>query len=195
MGRLGRSAATLVDPPPEQLLAVPASAEVRAIFLRIAEAKLHAIQRDAHVSWTSRFGPTPPSYRMVPVREFLVRVHAAAMLVSGTLEAGLARLYAHAAKQLLAEPGADLFVAKRDREPLRLLRRLEISRPLIASYGEWRVREATPRSVEIDIEGEHLWIDLLWRPIVASVFPAFGLVADVGCALGARGQGRMWARW
>lgn len=112
-----------------------------------------------------------PSYAMMPVREYLERVHAAGALVGPTPEEGIARLHARAASFLLDQPVFRMFVTPRDREPLHLLERLERSRAMVASYGRWRVH-GVRGDVTITIADEWVWIGPMWCSLIRSVFPA-----------------------
>jgi hypothetical protein len=175
-----------------RLAAIPASAEVRAVFLQIVSAALHDEPRAA---WLARFGKPPPSYTMMPVRSYVERVAEAALLCSPSLTTGLAHLHGRAMGMLFAQPGADLFLTARDRHPGRLLERLEASRTLIASYGDWRVTLDGPRTASIVVRDEYVWLDLLWTPLLASIFPACGLEGEIECELDGPFSGRLRARW
>lgn len=175
-----------------RLAAIPATAEVRAVFLQITASALHDEPRAA---WFARFGKPPPSYTMMPVRDYVERVAEAALLCSPSLTTGLAQLHGRAVSMLLSQPGVDLFLASRDRHPARLLERLEASRTLIASYGDWRVSIDGPRAVSIVVRDEYVWLDLLWTPLLASIFPACGMQGEIECELDGPFSGRLRARW
>jgi hypothetical protein len=175
-----------------RLAAIPASAEVRAVFLQIIPS---ALDEDARNAWLARFGEPPRAYSMMPVRDYVERVAEAALLCSHSLTVGLAQLHGRAIPQLLAQPFVDLFLSERDRHPSRLFERLEASRSLIASYGEWRVTRDGPRSASIVVRDEYVWLDLLWTPLLSSIFPACGLQGEIECDLDGPFSGWLRARW
>lgn len=179
-----------------RVAATPAHAEVRAVFLQVVEDALRDEPR-AHAAWTSRYARTPRGYAMVPVRDYLARVDAAAALVAPTTSAdvAIARLHARAVTFMLDHPGARLFLGPRDREPRVLLERLERSRTLLASYGDWRVQARRGEAV-IQVREEWIWLDAVWLPVVRSVFPACG-VRDYEVTFTPHGafSGELRARW
>ncbi|MGZ6083373.1 MAG: hypothetical protein ACXWUE_07895 [Polyangiales bacterium] len=175
-----------------RIAAIPATAEVRAVFLRVISS---ALPEEAFVSWVSRFGQPPRAYTMIPVRDYIERVAAAALLSSGSLGAGLAQIHARAVGFLLAQPGMELFLSARDRHPVRLFERLESSRSLIASYGDWRVTLDGRQGATIVVRDEYIWLDLLWTPLLSSIFPACGVQGEIECDLDGPFSGRLRARW
>lgn len=151
-----------------RIAATPVDAEIRAVFLHVID---DALRRE------SRALPMPVrprGYTSVPVRQYLADLHEAGSLVGPTPEAGIARLHASTASFLLDHPGARLFVGPRDRDPLVLLGRLERSRSMLATYGDWRVG-GRRGDVVITIRDEWVWIDAMWCSVIRSVFGACGV--------------------
>jgi hypothetical protein len=148
----------------------PADAEIRAIFLHAADVAF-AHEAPSRASVMHR---RPRGYAMVPVRTFLEELHALGTALGPTPEAGIARLHANTAGFLINHPGARLFVSARDRDPVVLLGRLERSRSMMASYGDWRVT-GTRGDLLITVRNEWVWLESMWCSVIASAFPACGL--------------------
>jgi hypothetical protein len=176
----------------ERIAAAPAGAEIRGILFRMID---DAVARDPRAaSWAARAG-RHRGYAMYPLAEHLARVALAASTIGPTFELGLARLHAGAVTFLLAQPAARIFFDARDREPFALLRRLEVSRALLATYGRFVV-EGRRGDATVTIEGEPLWIEHAWVPMIRSVFPALGRPpGEVDCELDGRFAGRVRVRW
>lgn len=151
----------------QRIAATPADAEIRAIFLHVAD---EAFAREAPTR-AALIGKRPRGYAMLPVRSFLEEIERLGAALGPTPEAGIARLYANTASFFLDHPGARLFVTARDRDPMVLLGRLERSRSMMASYGDWRVT-GTRGDLTVTIRNEWAWLDAMWCPIIRSVFPA-----------------------
>lgn len=177
-----------------RLAAAPASAEVRGVFLHVIE---HALREEGIVDTRPLLaaGSRVRAYTMVPLRDYLVQLETAALLVANNVEVGLARLHARAASFLLGHPGARLFLGARDRDPVVLLERLERSRSLIASYGRVQVR-ARPGDVVVEARDEYVWLDAVWASIVRSVFTFASIDgAVVDCTMQGPFDGVIRARW
>jgi len=170
--------------------ATPADAEIRAIFLHAVD---HGFARETGRSVATH--GRPRGYSMVPVRSYLEEVHALAASLGPTAEAGLARIHTHVGAFLLGHPGARLFLTDRDRDPMVLLGRLERSRSLMASYGEWRV-SGTRGDLAITVRNEWVWLDAMWSTVIASMFPACGLPpAHLETILDSPFSGTIRVRW
>jgi len=153
-----------------RIAVTPADAEIRAIFLHVAD---EAFAREAPTR-VALLADRPRGYSMVPVRSFLAEITRLGAALGPTPEAGITRLFANTAPFLLDHPGARFFVTARDRDPMVLLGRLERSRSMMASYGEWRVT-GTRGDLLVTIRNEWVWLESMWCSIVRSVFPACGV--------------------
>ncbi len=153
-----------------RIAATPADAEIRAIFLHAAD-DAFALEAPMRSSFARK---RPRGYAMLPVRTFLEEIHVLGAALGPTPEAGIAHLHGNTASYLLNHPGARLFVTARDRDPMVLFGRLERSRSMMASYGDWRVT-GTRGDLVITIRNEWVWLDSMWLPILESVFPACGV--------------------
>jgi hypothetical protein len=155
-----------------RIAAAPVDAEIRAVFLQVID---DAVRREGRTIATPK---RPRGYSSVPVRNYLKELHDLGALVGPTPEAGIARLHARTASFLLDHPGARLFVTARDRDPFVLLGRLERSRSMMASYGDWRV-SGRRGDVVITIRDEWVWIESMWCSVIASVFEACSTTGEV----------------
>jgi hypothetical protein len=155
-----------------RMAAAPIDAEIRAVFLQLID---DAARRELRSIVTPK---RPRGYTSVPVRQYLAAVHELGAALGPTPEVGIAKLHARAASFLLDHPGARLFVSERDRDPFVLLGRLERSRSMMASYGDWRVA-GRPGDVVITIRDEWVWIDAMWCSVIASVFDACRIAGEV----------------
>jgi hypothetical protein len=175
-----------------RIAATPAGAEIRAIFLHAAD---DAFTREAPGRVSSIKRVRPRGYAMVPVRSFLEELHELGAALGPTAEAGTALLHANTAAYLVNHPGARLFVTARDRDPMVLLGRLERSRSIIASYGDWRVT-GTRGDLLVTVRNEWVWLESMWLPLIASVFPACGLPpADIEAKLESPFNATLRVRW
>ena len=157
-----------------RIAAAPIDAEIRAVFLQVMD---DAIARER----PSRPRPRRPrGYASVAVRDYLKICHELGEVMGPTVDAGIARLYARTATFLLDHPGARLFVSARDRDPFVLLGRLERSRSMMASYGDWRV-SGRRGDVVVSIANEWLWIESMWLSVIRSVFDACSVEGEVIC--------------
>jgi len=132
---------------------------------------------------------------MYPVRSYLQFVQNEASARGLTPEQALARWNARAMGHLLTSAIARVFLPRADHTPLALLHRLERSRALLASYGDWRVggREG---DVTIVVRDEWIWIREAWVPAIASIFEALDVAPpDVECVLSTPYDARVRVRW
>ncbi len=177
-----------------RLEGAPASAEIRGILFRLVESALGGgLGSDAGPGGLD--DARHRGYAMYPLREYLLRLHRAATTVGPSVPAGLARLHARGVSFLLAAPAAKIFLGPRDRAPFALLQRLERSRSLLATYGEWRV-SGRPGDVSIVVRDEYVWLDAVWCTLIRSAFPACGVSGgEVELELDGPWSGRIRVRW
>lgn len=171
-----------------RIAAAPIDAEIRAVFLQVMD---DAVRRE-RVAIT--LPKRPRGYASIPVRQYLAIAHQLGAALGPTPEAGIERLHADTARFFLDHPGARLFVSDRDRDPFVLLGRLERSRSMIASYGDWRVSGGRG-DVVIEIRNEWLWIDAMWCSIVRSVFATAALAAEISSELDGPYSAVVRVRW
>lgn len=171
-----------------RISAAPIDAEIRAIFLQVID---DAVRRERPAMTLPR---RPRGYSSIPVRDYLAIAHQLGAAFGPTADAGIARLHARTATFLLSHPGARLFVSERDRDPFVLLGRLERSRSMIASYGDWRV-SGRRGDVTISIANEWLWIEAMWLSVIRSVFEVCAVQADVTCELESPFAATVRVRW
>ena len=104
-------------------------------------------------------------------------------------------MFEHAASLLLASSALKHFVRLRDRDPWVMIQRLERSRALISSHGEWRVHGRRGDAI-IEVRDELVWLDSAWTTAIASIFPALELPrAEVTCSLQGPFDGTIRVRW
>lgn len=171
-----------------RIAAAPIDAEIRAVFLQVID---DAVRRERPAIILPR---RPRGYASLPVRDYLAIAHQLGATFGPTPDAGIARLHAHTATFLLSHPGARLFVSERDRDPLVLLGRLERSRSMLASYGDWRV-SGRRGDVTISIANEWLWIEAMWLSIIHSIFEVCAVRGEVACELESPFAATVRIRW
>lgn len=175
----------------ERLDATPPSAEIRGVFFHLVERTME--EESPELRRASR--TLRRAYAMYPVREYLSFVHSAACVNDATPERAVERWHARAMHHLLGGGIARLFLRRADHAPFPLLRRLERSRALLASYGEWRVggREG---DVHIEVRDEWIWLREAWVPAIASIFGALDRnAARIDCELEGPFAARIRVRW
>ena len=175
----------------ERLEATPPSAEIRGVFFAMIERAVEAEQpARRRVSGTMR-----REYAMYPVRNYLRFVQSEAAARGETPEHALERWHAHAVRHLLSSAIARVFLHRSDHRPLALLHRLERSRALLASYGDWRV-SGDEGDVTLAVRDEWIWIREAWVPAIASIFDALDRAPPrVECALSSPFDARIRVRW
>jgi uncharacterized protein (TIGR02265 family) len=175
----------------ERLAATPPSAEIRGVFFSMVQ---RAIEEEEpphrRVSGTMR-----RDYAMYPVRGYLRFVYSAAIARSEAPERAIERWSAHAMRHLLASGIAHVFLRRADHAPFALLHRLERSRALFASYGEWHV-SGHDGDVTITLRDEWIWIREAWVPAIASIFEALDRAPPrIDCTLTGPFDARVRVRW
>lgn len=168
-----------------RLACAPSSAEVRGVLFRLVEHVVPSVAQGAEIR----------GYAMYPLRDYLVRLHRAASASGPNVHAGLVRIHARAVTFLLGVPAARVFLGPKDRAPFALLERLERSRALLASYGDWRV-SGRAGDVSIVVRDEPVWLDAVWCTMIRSIFPACGVPGgDVELDPDGPYAGRIRVRW
>jgi hypothetical protein len=157
-----------------RIAAAPIDAEIRAVFLQVLDDG--ARREELSVPKAKR----PRGYASLPVREYLAIAHQLGTALGPTPEAGITRLHANTARFFLEHPGARLFISERDWDPFVLLGRLERSRSMMASYGDWRV-SGKRGDVVIAIRDEWIWIEAMWCSVIRSVFAAASVEGEIVC--------------
>src|SRR5262249_10187103 len=112
-----------------------------------------------------------------------------------TAEHAIERWSANAMRHLLSSGIAHVFLRRADHTPLALLHRLERSRALLASYGQWRVtgREG---DVTITVCDEWGWTREAWVAAIASVFRALDHAPPrIECVLASPFDAVVRVRW
>lgn len=171
-----------------RIAAVPIDAEIRAVFLQVVDDQ---VRRAAiPIALPKR----PRGYSAISVRQYLRTIHNLASALGPTVDAGISYLHANTAGFLLDHPGARLFVSQRDRDPLVLLARLERSRSMMTSYGEWSV-EGCRGDVVIRIRDEWIWIESMWCSVIRSVFRACSVEGEVVCESESPYSATVTVRW
>lgn len=175
----------------ERVAATPPSAEIRGVFFHLVQRAMEEEQTTPrHASREMR-----REYAMYPARGYLRFVQAAASARSNDVERTIERWHARAMHHLLCSGVARLFLRRADYTPLGILRRLERSRALLASYGEWRVG-GDEGDVHIEVRGEWVWIREAWLPAIASIFPALDRSAPrIDCELYTPFSAAIRVRW
>lgn len=153
-----------------RVAATPPDASIRLRYQHLVEDALRDAGHDPRGTFPER---RMPGYAMVPVRDYLGRVHDAGTRLGPTPEEGIARLHAGAVGAMLALPEASLFLAPAEREPFTVLTRFARQRDLVASYGTWSIA-GERGDATLTLRNEWIWIEAMWLPLLRSVFPACG---------------------
>jgi hypothetical protein len=178
----------------ERLEATPRGAEIRGVFFAMVERALEEEEPSRRrVSRTMR-----RAYVMYPARSYLQFVQNEAAARGQTPEQALLRWNARAMRHLLTSGVARLFLRRADHTPLALLHRLEQSRALLASYGDWRV-SGREGDVTLVVRDEWIWIREAWVPAIASIFDALdprgAALPKIECVLSSPYDARLRVRW
>jgi len=175
---------------------VPPSARVRGLYFRSVLGVLRSRERLA--SYDEYFpGERWSSLTFYPVGDYLLRAAVAGALLTSpqSLHEGVFEIGRQNATAFAASLLGRAMLRILDRDPVRLTQQGLAARRQSMSYGEWAIKQAGPRELEMTYHGEYMWIESAIAGAAVGTFESCGVKAELKTVLTDKYNGSTVVRW